>query len=137
MQTLKIDLAPGNNAGSDAIREIQDYFGVKTDQTCPSVVLFTRGKEILDFEIWDKSSSEDFRSFVWDRLKMTVTFENKTPWKLKQFYLDGNRGIQKDSISPGDGYIVSTYLSHAFMFVADHVVGTRLNNEVRQYGNFG
>lgn len=132
MQTFKIDIAPGNNAGSDSVKEIQDYFGVKSEQTCPSVVLFKRGKEILDFEIWDKSSSEDFRTFVWDRLKMKVSFENKTPWKLKQFYLDGNRGILKDSIDAGKGYVVSTYLSHAFMFVADHVTGNRLNNEVRK-----
>ena len=63
---------------------------------------------------------------------MTVTFENKTPWVLKQFYLNGNRGITKDSISPGHGYKVNTFLSHAFMFVADHVSGQRLNNEVSQ-----
>jgi hypothetical protein len=130
VQVLKIDLAPGNNAGSDSIKEIQEYFGVNSEQTCPSVVFFQRGKEILDFEIWEKSNKQDFRSFVWDRLKMTVTFTNKTPWVLKQFYLDGNRGIQKDSIKPGLGYKVNTFLSHAFMFVAEHVSGQRLNNEV-------
>lgn len=130
MQVLKIDLAPGNNAGSFAIQEMQNYFGVKSEQTCPSVAFFERGKEILDFEIWEKANVQDLRSFVWDRLKMSVTFINKTPWNLKQFYLNGNSGIQKDSIASGQGYKINTYLSHAFMFVADHVVGKRLNNAV-------
>lgn len=132
VQALKIDLAPGNNAGSEAISEIQNYFGVMSEHTCPSVVFFPRGKEILDFQIWEKESKEEFRSFVWDRLTMTVTFRNKTPWILRQFYLNGNRGIAKESIAVGGGYEVNTFLSHAFMFVASHVEGNRLNNEVRE-----
>ena len=130
MQTFKIDLAPGNNIGGDAIREVQDYFGVNDEKTCPSIVYFPRGKEIYDFEIWEMTNNKEFRDFVWERLTMKVTFRNKTPWTLKQFYLSGNKGYKKESIPPGSGYKVNTFLSHAFMFIADHVKGNRLNNEV-------
>lgn len=130
MQTFKIDLHSGNNAGTETVRKFKDYFGLDDGgDACPSVVFFPRGSDLTEFEVWDRRNAQEFREFVWNRLKMKVTFQNKTPWKLKQFYLNGHRGIQKESIEPNKGYVVSTFLSHAFIFLADHVSGWVLNNE--------
>lgn len=138
--TTKIDLA----SETEGSRQLQDLFGVsfdmkdpKTKQRCPTVAFIPRKAKLTDFELWTPEvelasggREGDFRAFVWQRLKMTVTLTNRTPWTLKQWWLDGYRGVALEDIAPNESYMVNTFLSHAFVYRAAFVEGKVLNNQV-------
>lgn len=138
----KIDLAEE----TEGSRQVQDLFGISFDRKdpkaklqCPTVVLVPRRAKLTSFELWtpqaelesNAKQGTDLRAFVWQRLKMTVTVTNRTPWKLKQWWLDGFRGVVLDDIPPDKSYVVNTFLSHAFVYRAAFVEGNVLNNQAR------
>jgi hypothetical protein len=137
----KVDLADE----TEGSRQIQDLFGVSFDpkdpkarQRCPTVAFIPRKAKLSEFELWTPEADiasngqqgTDFRAFVWQRLKMTVKITNRTPWTLKQWWLDGYRGVTLEDIAPEKSYSVNTFLSHAFVYRASFVEGNVLNNQV-------
>ena len=141
MITTKIDLADE----TEESRQIQDLLNVSFDPKnpksklqCPTVAFFPRKSTLSTFELWtpeqdlqtNAKEGSDFRSFVWHRLKMSVTITNKTPWTLKQWWLDGFRGVVLEDIEPDQSYTTNTFLSHAFVYRASFVEGNILNNQV-------
>lgn len=60
---------------------------------------------------------------------MRITFQNKTPWTLTQYWLDGTRGRQLDSINPDHQFGHDTFVSHSFFLRADFVTGYTLTND--------
>ena len=139
MITTKIDLA----IETEESKQIEDFFNIhynkqKQQQNCPTIAFFPRKSKLEEFELWTpekdlKSNGKlenDFRSFVWQRLKMTIKITNYTPWTLKQWWLDGYRGVVLDDIKTQESYTANTYLSHAFVYRASFVEGNVLNNQV-------
>mmetsp|Transcript_20400 Transcript_20400/g.45999 ORF Transcript_20400/g.45999 Transcript_20400/m.45999 type:complete len:234 (+) Transcript_20400:705-1406(+) len=133
MVTTKIDLA----AQSQGTKELQELLGVDfqgpNKAKCPSVAFFPRKSSLRTFEVYSAADEAfkgvEFREFVWQRLKMTVTIINRTPWKLNQWWLDGMRGKKLDDIEPGASYTTQTFLSHSFVYRASFVEGNGLNNQ--------
>ena len=39
---------------------------------------------------------------------------NRTPYDLSLWWLDGQRGIEKEDIKKGAAYVINTYISHTF-----------------------
>ena len=76
------------------------------------------------------STSEDFRTYVWQQLKVQVTFVNRSPWVVHYWWLDGTLGRRQEDIPTDNRQTVNTFLSHSFYFRAAHVLGNRLTNEV-------
>lgn len=76
------------------------------------------------------TDSDTFRSYVWQQLKVTVTFVNRSPWVVHNWWLDGTFGRRQEDIPAGHRQTVNTFLSHNFYFRAEHVLGNRLTNEV-------
>jgi hypothetical protein len=152
MIATQIDLA----LETQGSKEIQDLLGLHSggasaaytmaDTTsCPVIAFFPRKSTLSNFELWtvgdeQKSHTTDaktqqkvpneFRSWVWQRLKMTVSVVNRTPWTLKQWWLDGQRGVQLADIAPDQEYRSNTYLSHTFVYRPSFVEGNVLNNQV-------
>lgn len=142
MLTTKIDLAD-DTEGSKQIQDMLDIdFDPKDPRSvaqCPKIAFFPRRSNLQASEVWNPTMetpatrtqpASDFRSWVWQRLKMSIKFTNRTPWKLKQWWLDGYRGVVLDEIEPGATYSTNTYLSHAFVYRASFVEGNLLNNQV-------
>jgi curved DNA-binding protein CbpA len=140
MITTKIDLADeteGSREIQDLLKVAFDAKDVKSKQHCPTVAFFPRKARLEDFELWtpekelnSNGREGDLRSFVWQRLKMSITIRNRTPWTLKQWWLDGFRGVVLDDIAPDQTYTANTFLSHAFVYRASFVEGNLLNNQV-------
>lgn len=141
MITTKIDLADE----TEGTKEVQDLLNINFDRKdphsvaqCPTIAFFPRKSTLENFELWTPTMEQgtrqkegvDFRAWVWQRLKMSVKLTNRTPWKLKQWWLDGYRGVILDDIEPGETYVANTYLSHAFVYRAYFVEGKLLNNQV-------
>ena len=139
MFTGKVDLKHARTKPQDAEKLIKlgEYFGIEkgllTAQTCPSIILLPRGGYLSDRMERERKTifiSENFRHFIWPQLKMKIIFENKTPFLVKFWWLDGNRGIPQDDIMSESTYEVSTFLSHSFFFRAGTVSGNALTNQV-------
>ena len=60
---------------------------------------------------------------------MKVTLSNQSPHELKLWWLDGQRGVDKGTIQPGDEYRLQTYISHTFFARPSFVEGNTLTNE--------
>jgi curved DNA-binding protein CbpA len=138
MLTGKVDLR--NKGSSDEKRKLGEYFGIRdgtlTAQNCPSVVLLPRGgylSERSTATLQYVKISEEFRKFVWPKLKMKIRFENKTPWPLSVWWLDGTRGIKQPEIAVNEATDMNTFLSHSFFFRANWVTGNSLTNQVNLY----
>lgn len=118
-----------------------------TKDQCPTIVFLKRHGNIFDFEKQVVHSHEAYQEFVWQRLKMTLRFINRSDYRVKGWYvnrrrgsesdgrlcrwLDGYRGVDVATLDPGDVYATDTYLSHSFYFRVEHVDGHVLTNEVR------
>lgn len=130
---LKMDLRSGK---VEDLAFLSNYFGLDLtpklkEKNCPSVVLVPRGEKMSPgaHRATHFSSHEEFSSWVWQQLKMTVVVENKTPWVLHYWWLDGLRGKRQEDIAPGADVKISTFISHTFFFRADLVQGHVLTNE--------
>jgi len=133
--TGKIDLnSSGRNR--EGRRQLGTFFGFNDGKIgphdCPTVMLLPRGGRLSERRETTKqhvSQSEDFRDFIWPQLKMTVLFENTTPWILSWWWLNGFQGEALPDILIGETTISETFLSHSFFFRAKFVEGHALTNE--------
>lgn len=135
MLVTKIDLAQGTQISKDLADLLGIDFEGDNKVRCPAVALFPRHSRLTAFDIWSLSEQDDptkteFREWVWHKLRMQITFKNKTPWTLHQWWLDGTRGKQLENIEPEGEYGCNTFISHSFLFRASFVEGRMLNNEV-------
>jgi len=143
MITTKVDLAD-NTEGSKQLQDLLNInFNAKDKKSvaqCPTIAFFPRKTNLQEFDLWNPTMetpasrgkpASDFRSWVWQRLKMSIKITNRTPWTLKQWWLDGYRGVVLDDIAPDATYSANTFLSHAFVYRASFVEGNLLNNQVR------
>lgn len=87
---LKIDMNPNSGSDGRKRRELANYFdlalsddGALPRHMCPSFSIIPRGGSLDDrISAVHYSNSEDFRSWVWQYLKMQVSIVNRTPWIL-------------------------------------------------------
>jgi hypothetical protein len=75
------------------------------------------------------STAEDFQSYMWQRLKVSVYFINRSLWPIDFWWLDGQRGKKLGVLNPGESYSSHTFLSHVFVFRPTIVTGNTLTNE--------
>jgi hypothetical protein len=136
MLTAKYDVATASEADT---KELLAWLGISeffaSSLTHPIVVFFPRLSRLdssRDFSLFfPLQAGEEFREFVWEKLQMSLTIINKTPWTLHQWWLDGTRGKKLEDIAPDGRYNMNTFLSHAFVYRPSFVQGNILNNEVR------
>jgi hypothetical protein len=138
MLTVKLDINGINHVdGDDEMRVWLRGIGIdiysissKGSAQCPTIAFFPKSGVIGNPDLWNRGSTQEFREWVWEKLKMSVTIENKTPWVIQQWWLDGSRGKKLDDIQPDMKYNMETFLSHTFIYRASYVEGNLLNNEV-------
>jgi hypothetical protein len=117
-------------------KDLANYFMSKykkklTKRNCHYITLIPRGGKIADYnEPRSFNTFEAFREWTFQKLKMKITFENKTPWPIDYWYINGNTGVKGSQIEIDTGIHLDTYVSHQFFFRADFVTGNSLSNEV-------
>lgn len=104
----EIMVAGSVDISTSAGRDLANRFGIPqkmSPQSCPYIGFIPRGSILTNNEQFIAQifqNLDDFQSFVWDRLKMRVTFHNKTPFKLSQWWLDGYIGKRQDDVEPNE-----------------------------------
>lgn len=127
----KVDI---NNGQEE--KDLANYFMLKykkyiSKTNCYYITLIPRNGKLTDYsEPESFNTFEVFREWVFQKLKMKITFENKTPWPIDYWYISGNTGIKGNQIAKDTGIKIDTYASHQFFFRADFVTGNALTNEV-------
>jgi hypothetical protein len=82
----KVDLALDTQASKELADLLHLDFAANK-ASCPSIAFFPRKSPLstATAEVFDSAfKGKEFREFVWQRLKMSVTITNRTPWKLNQ-----------------------------------------------------
>ena len=88
---VKVDLADDTQDTRDLARHLGIGFeGARQRTRCPAVAFFPRKATLDTFDVWSMSAEDDpshseFRTWVWQRLRMTVSVRNRTPWTLHQW----------------------------------------------------
>lgn len=142
MLAVKIDMHEISQRFTAQLAELFTNIQEISQSACPSFAFLPRGiPAYLDpkkedrtiYETKNFKDTDPFRAWVWAQLQMKITIVNKTPWVLKQWFLDGYRGVKKEDVLVDHEIVIKTFLSHIFIFRPAHVEGNRLTNEV---GNF-
>lgn len=133
-----VDISGGTNTGA---MDLSDYFGVLDKNgeepalRCPTIVIVPRNLHASRINkdhavLYEPQTAEAFMQWIWPQLKMNVYFENKTPWTVHVYWLDGNIGKKQPDIAAGSTYFINTFISHSFYMRASFVEGYSLTNEV-------
>lgn len=105
---------------------------------CPTIALINRGEPL---EPSQESASRNyydpqvyinawaFSAAIWPKLKVSVTFINRSYWPLDMWWLDGTLGKKITVLAIGETYTSATFLSHVFIFRPTMVEGHSLTNE--------
>ena len=80
MIVAKVDLRARES--DTRLKKLVERFRIPRNFGCPAIAFFSRGFTLADYDIRMIDSNEAFTEWIWSKLKISVTFENKTPWKL-------------------------------------------------------
>jgi hypothetical protein len=131
----EVDLA--HKAENPRLAELASYFGL-VKARCPTVVFVRKGVRLdsppagsasalttlpaADFE--RKSAvhtSDEFAGWVWGKLQISVTLQNKAPFPLNWFYVDdAGKSREEKEIEAGAHVRINTFITHVFMFRSAH-----------------